>query len=113
SAVCSPGRSFRMPQIPSTIPARLKHIMTIAFEGSPMPRPREQADAELTDRLKATALLESCASVLGWDEQTYMPAGGAAHRANQLSLLAGIDHELATAPETGQLLAEAESPPLM
>jgi carboxypeptidase Taq len=77
-----------------------------------MPRSPEQAYAELTERLKTTALLESCSSVLGWDEQTYMPPGGAAHRANQLSLLAGMCHDRTTAPETGDLIAEVEATPL-
>lgn len=77
-----------------------------------MPRSPEQAYAELTERLQSTALLESCASVLGWDEQTYMPPGGAGHRANQLSLLAGMCHERATAPAIGDLLAEVEASPL-
>jgi carboxypeptidase Taq len=74
-----------------------------------MPRTPEQAYTELTERLQAGALLESCASVLGWDEQTYMPPGGAAHRANQLSLLAGMCHERSTAPVIGELLSELES----
>ncbi|HLJ11701.1 MAG TPA: carboxypeptidase M32 [Planctomycetaceae bacterium] len=78
-----------------------------------MPRTPEQAYAELAGRLKQTTLLESCVSVLGWDEQTYMPPGGAAHRANQLSLLAGLCHERATAPEIGQLLSEIEGTPLV
>ena len=73
-----------------------------------MPRTPEQAYEELTTRLKQTALLESCASVLGWDEQTYMPPAGAAHRANQLSLLAGMCHERATSPVIGELLGEVE-----
>lgn len=78
-----------------------------------MPRTPQQAYAALTDQLQQTALLESCASVLGWDEQTYMPAGGAGHRANQLSLLAGMCHERATAPQIGELLSEIESTPLV
>ncbi len=77
-----------------------------------MPRSPEQAYAALAERLQTTALLESCSSVLGWDEQTYMPPGGAGHRANQLSLLAGMCHERATAPETGDLIAEVEATPL-
>src|SRR2546423_1643715 len=56
-------------------------------EPETMPRTPEQAYAELTHRFTQNAILESCTSVLGWDEQTYMPPGGAAHRANQLSLL--------------------------
>lgn len=69
-----------------------------------MPQSSDQAYAELVDYLRQTATLESCASVLGWDEQTYMPPGGAEHRANQLALLAGMCHERATAPRMGELL---------
>jgi len=78
-----------------------------------MPRSPEQAYAELSARQRTTALLESCASVLGWDEQTYMPKGGAEHRANQLSLLAGMCHERATALELGELLSEIEGSPMV
>ena len=78
-----------------------------------MSRSPEQAYNELIERLRTTAVLESCASVLGWDEQTYMPPGGAEHRANQLSLLAGMCHERATAPLIGELLAEIEGTALV
>ena len=64
--------------------------------------------ANLTDELKKTALLGSCSSVLSWDEQTYLPPGGAEHRANQLGLLAGLVHERATSPRLGELLSEIE-----
>lgn len=65
--------------------------------------------AELVSTLQKTALLASCGSVLGWDEQTYMPPGGAEHRANQLALIAGLVHERATHPRVGELLDELES----
>jgi len=64
---------------------------------------------ELVEQLKQTALLGSCASLLGWDEQTNLPPGGAEHRANQLSLLAGMTHELATDKRIGELLSELEN----
>jgi carboxypeptidase Taq len=64
---------------------------------------------ELVERLKKTVLLGSCSSVLGWDEQTYLPPGGGEHRANQLALLAGMTHERATHPRVGELLGELES----
>jgi len=64
---------------------------------------------ELLGELKTVALLGSCAAVLGWDEQTYLPPAGAEHRANQLGLLAGMGHERATSPRIGELLAELES----
>lgn len=76
-----------------------------------MARTPDQAYAALVDHLKQTATLESCASVLGWDEQTYMPTGGAGHRANQLALLAGMCHERATNPVVGELLAESAGLP--
>ncbi|HYL79244.1 MAG TPA: carboxypeptidase M32, partial [Candidatus Acidoferrum sp.] len=44
-----------------------------------------------------------------WDHQTYIPPKGAAHRAEQLTLLAGLSHEKSTHPLIGELLAEAES----
>jgi carboxypeptidase Taq len=68
----------------------------------------ESAFGELTRLLREAELLGTCASVLGWDEQTYMPTGGAEHRANQLSLLAGLTHERKTSPRIGELLGELE-----
>ncbi len=63
---------------------------------------------ELIHRFKEYSLLGSCASVLGWDERTYMPHQGSAQRAEQMALLARLCHEMLTAPEVGRLLAEAE-----
>jgi len=63
----------------------------------------------LRQHLRQTALLESCASVLAWDEQTCMPRDGAEHRANQLALLAGMCHERVTAPAVAEWLAQLES----
>jgi carboxypeptidase Taq len=68
---------------------------------------------ELIRRSKEQALLASCSSLLGWDEQTYMPRGGAEHRGNQMALLAGLHHEKATDPKIGGLLAELESSGLL
>ena len=64
--------------------------------------------AELVEHLRKTALLESTGSVLGWDEQTYLPPGGAEHRANQMSVISGLAHEHRTSPRIGELLAELE-----
>lgn len=68
-----------------------------------------EAYAALIRREKEVALLGSCASLLHWDHQTYIPAKGAAHRAEQLALLAGLSHEKSTDSVIGELLAEAES----
>ncbi len=68
-------------------------------------------DQFIADR-KRTALLSSCGHLLGWDRETYMPRGGNQHRADQLSLLAGLTHEWATSPRVGEQLAElSESDP--
>ena len=72
-----------------------------------------EAYAELIRRARELAILGSCSSLLGWDEQTFMPAGGAGHRSAQMGLLAGIHHERATDPRIGELLAIVESSDLI
>lgn len=67
-----------------------------------------EAYQELIQRVKDANLLGSCASVLGWDERTYMPRNGSAHRAEQMALLARLTHEMTTAPRIGELLAQVE-----
>jgi carboxypeptidase Taq len=78
-----------------------------------MPRTSQEAYRELIRRAKEIAVLGSCASLLDWDQRTYMPARGVAHRAEQLGLLAGLVHRKATDPEIGSLLAEMEGGPLV
>src|SRR5213080_4969338 len=73
-----------------------------------MLRTPEQASAELVRRVREAAMLESCAGVLGWDERTYMPRLGSAHRAEQMALLARLAHEMFTDPAVGELLREVE-----
>jgi carboxypeptidase Taq len=68
---------------------------------------------ELIRRVREETLLASCAELLGWDEDTYMPHGGAAHRGNQLALLAGLVHAKATDPRIGDLLAAVEGSSLL
>src|SRR5262245_56787883 len=71
----------------------------------------DQAYAELIQRIKEHALLGSCGSVLGWDERTYMPREGSAHRAEQMALLARLGHEMLTSPRIGELLNEVKDHP--
>ena len=68
---------------------------------------------ELIRRSRETATLTSCSSLLGWDEQTYMPRGGAGHRGEQMALLAGLTHERVTDPCLGELLDMVESSELV
>lgn len=67
-----------------------------------------EAYHQLVEELRSISLLGSCASVLGWDEQTNLPPAGSEHRANQLSLLAGLVHERMTTPRLGELIASLE-----
>lgn len=70
-------------------------------------------EAPATARLEAifrkAAILGDTLSVLHWDMSTMMPDGGAEARADQLALLKTLAHETITAPEVGDLLAQAES----
>ncbi len=50
--------------------------------------------------------LGAAQAVLGWDQLTYMPPGGAEERSEQLATLARMAHEKATAPEIGRLLQD-------
>jgi carboxypeptidase Taq len=61
----------------------------------------------LKERLARISDLESAGAVLSWDQQTYMPPGGAPARAEQLATLAQIGHELLTGTETGDLIEAA------
>jgi carboxypeptidase Taq len=64
----------------------------------------EAAYDELLRRAREQSLLGSCAELLTWDEETYMPAGGTRHRGDQLALLAGLQHAQMTDPRLGELL---------
>ena len=68
----------------------------------------ETAYVELIGRARELLILGSCSSLLGWDEQTFMPSGGAGHRSSQMALLAGIHHERGTDPKVGELLGIVE-----
>lgn len=65
-----------------------------------------QAIDELKARLATVMDLNYAAAVLGWDQRTYMPPGGAQARANQLATLRWLSHEHFTADEIGRLLDE-------
>jgi carboxypeptidase Taq len=75
-----------------------------------------QADAaytELIRHVREESLLASCADLLGWDEETVMPRGGAQHRGEQMALLAGMLHDRAADPRRGEWLAVVEASPLV
>jgi carboxypeptidase Taq len=53
--------------------------------------------------------LQGASSVLGWDQQTYMPPGGAGARAMQLATLSRLAHERLVSDEMGSALEAAKS----
>src|SRR5215210_5200575 len=65
---------------------------------------RGTAYKRLKDRMATVRDLRSARSLLFWDQQTYMPAGGVAGRAEQMATLSRLGHEMLTDPETGMLL---------
>jgi carboxypeptidase Taq len=64
---------------------------------------------ELKHRLAEVNDLHSAAAVLGWDQTTYMPPGGAEARGRQIATLERLAHEKFTDPAVGKLLAHLES----
>jgi len=58
----------------------------------------------LSKRMAAIADLNSAASLLQWDQETYMPSGAGDARAQQLATLYGLAHDQFTDSETLRLL---------
>ncbi len=59
---------------------------------------------ELKVRLREISDLRAAGAVLGWDQATYMPAGGAAARGRQMAMLSRLAHERSVAPVIGRLI---------
>ncbi len=65
--------------------------------------------ARLLERLKRLHLISSVGGLLGWDEQVNLPRNSAGFRADQMALMASLEHEAASDSEVGGLLAELEA----
>ncbi len=68
---------------------------------------------ELITSLKHVATFDSIGSLLSWDEETYMPMGGSALRADQSGLIARLRHQQFTSPRIGGILSDLQSSPLV
>src|SRR5690349_24898653 len=64
--------------------------------------------ADLKRRLAEIYDLNAAGSVLGWDEATYMPKGGAPARGRQSALLQRLAHERFVDPALGHALDRLE-----
>lgn len=69
--------------------------------------PKDAYD-QFQTRAREGALLSSTGSLLGWDEETYMPQKALDWRAEQQAYLSGFRHKLLTSKEMGDLLSTAE-----
>jgi carboxypeptidase Taq len=63
---------------------------------------------KLCQARREVALLQSIGSTLGWDQETFLPEGGLAHRAQALSWVSTKAHALATGKPLRKLLDAAE-----
>jgi carboxypeptidase Taq len=67
-------------------------------------QPAESKLGELKRRLLEINDLAAAGAVLGWDQSTYMPRGGARARARQGATLSSLAHEKSVDPALGKLL---------
>jgi carboxypeptidase Taq len=66
----------------------------------------EEKLAQLKNKIAEISDLNQVGALLGWDQQTYMPPGGAEARGNQQALIGRLAQEWSTAPELGKLIDE-------
>jgi carboxypeptidase Taq len=71
-------------------------------------QPEETYD-RFEERITRISNVGNAAGILRWDQEVVMPEEGTPARAQQLSALSSISHELLTANETGELLEALES----
>jgi len=64
---------------------------------------------QLCDRFREHHHLGGVAELLGWDQQTYLPAKGHARRAEQLAALAGLRHQRLTDPRVAGWIEAARA----
>ena len=81
------------------IRARMRHCTQKKSESAMEPK-----FLELQKRLVQVNDLQMAAALLAWDQETYMPPGGAHARARQLATLFSFAHELFTDERVGHLL---------
>lgn len=67
-----------------------------------------EAVANLQNYVGRILRLGQVGSIIGWDQQTYMPAGAAVARAEQMAALSETLHEMTTADACAKLLEAAE-----
>lgn len=64
----------------------------------------------IKNRLYDVNALDSAIGMMDWDQQTFMPEGGADARAEHVGILSRLRHELFTDASTGNMLAAGDAP---
>ncbi len=75
----------------------------------PPAAPSSPAYSELCTRAREASTVSSIGSLLGWDQETYMPEAAADHRAQQLAFIAQLAHTKSTDLRIGELLTDCEA----
>ena len=57
---------------------------------------------KLREHARETALLQSVAELLEWDERTKLPPAGGKYRAEQITYLTALAHQRQTDPRLGE-----------
>ncbi len=65
--------------------------------------------SDLLALLREAGTLGSIGSLLGWDQETYMPPAASTHRGDQAALIATLVHQKVTSARMGELLAASEA----
>lgn len=68
-----------------------------------MSKPLDALKAKMAD----VNALDAASAIMGWDQQTYMPSGGAEARGAHVGILSRMRHEIFTSDEVGSLIKSA------
>lgn len=71
----------------------------------------EKMWGEFTRRMGELRDFNGIAGLLSWDQETYMPAGGAGGRARQLAAIQSLVHDRTTDPVLGEILDAVQEDP--
>lgn len=64
---------------------------------------------DFKNQMQKIADVSYATAVLGWDQETHLPAKGATHRSQQIATLSGIAHDMYTSESLGALINELKS----
>jgi carboxypeptidase Taq len=70
----------------------------------------KEAFDELLVKVHTISDLAGAAALLGWDQRTHMPQGGAGVRSERMATLVSIIHQMMTSDEMGEVIERAQPP---